>query len=97
MEYQVFLYIVIVIALVLTGAWIVDMIELRKFRENLVPGNKVLFKIDGVWAIATVVKIFYNGSLIESTCVIEVMVNEQPELFNEVPVTVLFNPENYKL
>jgi len=92
MIYLPLLYVALFLTLVLIGAHIADLIELRKFREELLPGSRVLIKIDGVWTIATVTKIYYNGSLVDSVCDLYLLVNEVEMPLKKVPITNCFNP-----
>jgi len=97
MIYQIIMYVAIFLTMVLISAHIADLIELRKFREELLPGSKVLIKLDDVWTVATVTKIYYNGSLVDSVCDLYLFVDEIETPLFKVPITDCFNPKKYKL
>ena len=97
MEYQLFIYLVSFITVVLTAAHISDMIELREFRSILTKGMRVRIKVDDEWYIATIIGVDFKESFSESTCDVELLMDESPCIIRGFEVNKVFKPNNYRI
>jgi len=87
MVYEVFMYLIALMAVGWIFFWFIDYIELREFRSVLTHGMSVKVKFYGVWVIAKVVSLDY----LQERCVVELMFNEETYFFN-IPINEIYKP-----